>query len=102
VVAILRGMQMPKRIIRKIVKPEEAPEVANRFRKAASKIIELAERLDRVARDLEPTWEGNSKERFFSTFWSTPGQIKSSAEILNQMAGEIEQITITIEIVQNY
>lgn len=90
-----------RKVIRKRIIPPQAPAVAAHFRSAANKIYDLAAQIESVARQLEPTWEGNSKNRFFADFAPTPNQVKNSADTLSRLAAEVEHIIVEIEIIAN-
>lgn len=94
---------MPRKpkIIRRRIKPTEAGEIASRFRSAANRVSELAARLERAANELDPTWEGNSRDYFFADYAPTPTQLKTCAETLNRLATEIDSITVEQETVVN-
>ena len=66
---------MPRRLVKRTIRPPEVGGIAARFRSAANQIYDLAARLEGVARQLEPTWEGNSKNRFFADFTPTPSTL---------------------------
>ena len=85
------------RIVKRRIVPPQAPEVAARFRQVADRVDGLGGELERVGGNLEPTWEGNSKNKFFANYSPVPGQIRSLADMLRQLANEIERITIEIE-----
>ncbi len=93
---------MPRRLVKRTIRPPEVAGIASRFRNAANEIAGLAAKLEGVGRQLEPTWEGNSKDRFFADFAPTPSQVKNCADTLNRLAGEIENITVEIDVWENY
>ena len=93
---------MPQRWVKRTIRPPEVAGIASHFRSAANQIYYLAANLEGVALRLEPTWEGNSKDRFFADFTPTPGQVRNCADTLNRLAGEIENITVEINVLENY
>ena len=94
---------MPRRrLVRKTIRPPEVSGIAARFRNAASQVYDLTARLENVGRQFEPTLEGNSKDRFFADFTPTPSQVRNCADTLSRLAGEIENITVEIEVWEYY
>jgi len=94
--------EMPQRWVKRTIRPPEVAGIASHFRSAANQVYDLAARLERVARQLEPTWEGNSKDRFFADFTPTPSQVRNCGDTLNRLASEIENITVEIDVRENY
>jgi WXG100 family type VII secretion target len=94
-------MVRPRRIIKKRIVPPEASAYAAQFRKAAREVADLVAQLERTAGALENNWEGNSKNKFYANFAPTPGQLRSVVETLDRLAGEVERITVEIEVIEN-
>lgn len=88
---------MPYRIIKKRITPEQVYGIAARFRQTRDRVNQLTDEFERAGRELEPTWEGNAKNKFFAEYSPTPGQLRALADHLNHLAAEIEHITVEIE-----
>jgi WXG100 family type VII secretion target len=76
--------------------PPEAYQIAAKFRRQASHVRGLARQLREVQSTLDSTWEGNSKNRFSSRYNPEISKMDSFAEWLEERAGHIEGITVTI------
>ena len=88
---------MPYRTIKKRITPPEVYGIAARFRQAQARVNQLTDEFERAGRELEPTWEGIAKNKFFAEYSPVPGQLRALAEQLNRLASEIEHITVEIE-----
>ncbi|GIL15522.1 MAG: hypothetical protein BroJett039_06950 [Chloroflexota bacterium] len=88
---------MPYRTIKKRIKPEQVHDIAARFRQTRDRVNQMTDEFERAGRELEPTWEGNAKNKFYGEYSPVPGQLRALAELLNRLAGEIENITVEVE-----
>jgi WXG100 family type VII secretion target len=87
-----------RKIIKRYIKPPEVYGIADQFRRAADRVDGLGGDLDHVAAEMDPTWEGNSKNKFFANFRPIPGQVRSLANLLRHLASEVESITVEIDV----
>jgi uncharacterized protein YukE len=76
--------------------PQEAHSIAAGFRLQAGRMRDLARQLRDVGGNLNTWWEGNSKNNFFSSFSSEPGNLESYASWLDDQARYIEGMTVTV------
>lgn len=93
---------MPYRTIKKRITPSEVHGIAARFRQTRERVNQLTDEFERAARELDPTWEGNAKNKFFAEYSPVPGQLRALADLINRLAGEIEHITVEVEEQQWY
>lgn len=82
----------------KWITPPEAGEIANEYRAAADKIRNIGQRVSQVGTNLDGNWSGNAKNIFGSHFNSFPSEVIEYADMLDQMAHEISNIQVWVEI----
>lgn len=76
--------------------PPEARGIANEFRAAAGKIQNQAAALRKIKGNLDSSWEGKSKISFINEYTPVISSLDSYASWLNQQAGRIERMTVTM------
>jgi len=87
----MRIIRVPKRFT-----PPEAYTIAAQFRGQAKHVRSLAAQLRQVKAKLDASWEGNSKNRFFSEFEPEISKMDAFADWLEAKANQIEHIVVTI------
>ena len=86
----------PGIVVRRLIekKPPEALMIAGELRKAAAHIRGLAPDLHRVKSNLDQSWNGRSRERFFEGYESKPTELEYLAEVILNHASAISEITV--------
>ena len=87
--------QIPTRRARIIV-PPEAGVTAAQLRSLARETMELGREAASLLQAIDAGWRGAARDRFFQIFASAPGRADEAASLADQLAGEVEGITVTV------
>ena len=75
-----------------LVTPEEVHNVANQFSQASQESQDMINRLESTMSNLEPQWEGMTKQRFYQEYQNWRNQMRSFVDLLNQISQELHAI----------
>jgi uncharacterized protein YukE len=68
------------KIIHKKIHPPEADALADSYAKAARSALSYTDELNRIAVELDSTWDGNQKTRFLDSFRSIGAKSRQYAD----------------------
>ena len=75
-----------------LVTPEEVHNVANQFSQASQESQDMIGRLESTMSNLEPQWEGMTKQRFYQEYQNWRNQMRNFVDLLNQISQELHAI----------
>ncbi len=80
----------------RIIVPPEAHDIGRQLRSLARETQGLGRQAGSVLRDLDSTWQGRARERFFQTFGSLPSRTDGAGSQADRLAGQVETMTVTV------